>query len=73
VIAVVVVPALGLVVLRRLVGLVGLGQGPDASDVEIAVLFPRSAQRCGVVGRSYFLVTFAPLQIFEMSFGWGRR
>jgi putative transposase len=34
----VVVRTLGWVVLRRLVGLVGLGRGPDARDVEIAVL-----------------------------------
>jgi putative transposase len=34
----VVVRTLGWVVLRRLVGLVGLGPGPDAKDVEIAVL-----------------------------------
>jgi len=33
-----VVRTLGMVVLRRLVGVVGLGQGPDAKDVEIAVL-----------------------------------
>ena len=34
----VVVRTLGWVALRRLVGLVGLGPGPDAKDVEIAVL-----------------------------------
>jgi putative transposase len=28
----------GLMVLRRLVALLGMGQGPDAKDVEIAVL-----------------------------------
>jgi hypothetical protein len=37
-IGVMVVRTLGMVVLRRLVGVVGLGRGPDAKDVEIAVL-----------------------------------
>jgi len=35
---VVVVRALGVVIVRRLLGLVGLGPAPDAKDVEIAVL-----------------------------------
>ena|SRR5436190_5777889 len=37
-ISVMVLRTLGMVVLRRLVGVVGLGHGPDAKDVEIAVL-----------------------------------
>jgi hypothetical protein len=32
------VRAVGLVVLRRLVGLLGLGPSPDAKDIELAVL-----------------------------------
>jgi len=37
-VGVVVVRTLGFVIVRRLLGLVGLGPAPDAKDVEIAVL-----------------------------------
>ena len=39
----VVARGLGLMVLRRLLGLAGLGPGPDAKDIEIAVLRHRLA------------------------------
>jgi hypothetical protein len=62
-----VVRMLGFVIVRRIVGLVGLGANPDGKDVEIAVLhhqlmvlrrqvaWPRSARRldgAGYVGEA---------------------
>jgi hypothetical protein len=43
----VVVRTVGLMMLRRLVGMLGLGPSPDAKDVEIAVLV--TSWRCCVV------------------------
>ena len=44
---------------------VGVGEDVLSSSVDGGVL---AARRCGVVGWSYFLVTFAPLRTLEISF-----
>jgi putative transposase len=56
-IMVVVVRTLGFVIVRGLLGPVGLGPAPDAKDVEIAVL----RHQLGVVGRQVARPRYSPI------------